>query len=137
MQDEANAAKDLADEEEVDLSRFEAKTTAAPPKKPGRKSNRLPRANYPFKRLPDFWVTQLVKAQCLSTMKLAHLLLKLDWETREKPIELGNDRLAEAGISADAKLRALAELEVLGVVRIERTNQRPFKSPIVTLIKKP
>jgi len=125
----------MDNEEEVDLSRFEARTTAEPAKKPGRKSNRLPKANYPFKRLPDLWNSQLAKAQCMSTMKLANLLLRLDWDTRGQPIELGNDRLAEGGVSPDAKLRALKELEKLGLIQVKRSECR-CQSPIVTLIKK-
>jgi hypothetical protein len=120
------------DEGEVDLSRFEVKTTILDPK-PERKSRRLPLADYRFQRLPNYWINKLTKARCISTFKLAHLLLTLDWESRGKPIELGNDRLHEAKLSHDAKLDALTELEELGLVQVEH---RPFKSPVVTLIKK-
>ena len=120
------------DEEDIDLSQFEAKTSTPDPK-PKRKSKRLPLADYPFKRLPDYWIYRLTKAQCISTFKLAHLLLQLDWVFRETPFELGNDRLHDAELSPDAKLRALDELEELGLVRVQ---YRRFKAPVVTLVKK-
>jgi hypothetical protein len=120
------------DEEDIDLSQFEAKTSTPDPK-PERKSKRLPLADYRFLRLPNYWVYKLTKAQCISTFKLAHLLLQLDWVFRERPFELGNDRLHDAELSHDAKLRALDELEALDLIRVQH---RPFKAPVVTLIKK-
>jgi hypothetical protein len=119
---------EVAEDGDIDLSRFEATAEA----KPKRTSKRLPPADFRFQRLPAFWIYHLARAQCMATLKLANLLLVLDWEARGRPIALGNGRLDDAGVSHDAKLRALAELERLGLVRVQH---RPFKAPIVTLIK--
>jgi hypothetical protein len=86
-----------------------------------------------FIKVPDFWVDRLLTAKHAATLKLAlHLLTKRfeSW-TKDKQFTLANGVLEEKfGISRWVKWRALAELEQLGLIWIERRRRR---SPLITV----
>jgi hypothetical protein len=84
-----------------------------------------------FIKLPLEWVYRLDTARCVATSKVAHHLLHRSFKDRRQTIRLASGVLALKGVSRDQKWRALAELEVLGLISVER---RPRKSPIVTLL---
>jgi hypothetical protein len=74
--------------------------------------------------VPWSWVERLQLAKRVSTYKLAHLLLYEGWKNGGKHLVLSNVLAAEAGLCRQAKWRGLAELEELGLVRLERRKGR-------------
>jgi hypothetical protein len=85
--------------------------------------------------LPMVWVQQLAKAERVGTLKLAIYLRHVAWKTGEARIKLSNAAAATAGVAShDSKSRALAELEMLGLVVVER---RPRHSPVITVLALP
>jgi hypothetical protein len=129
----------MTDEENIDLSRFEAKTTPEPATGKQPRTKRQSHIGFPFKCIPDFWIRQLREAQNIATFKLALHLLELDWKHDRKlfagtPIVLTNNWLGKNNTSRWSKRRALIELRNLGLIRVEF---RKRQSPIVTLIAPP
>jgi hypothetical protein len=59
-------------------------------------------------------------------------LLTVNWLDLHRPVKLANSVLAELGVSPDAKLRALLQLERAGLVKVKRTGGQ---APIVTPLK--
>jgi hypothetical protein len=84
-----------------------------------------------FVQVPGFWVDRLKKPRCAATYPLALQLLRLAWRTGGSSIELSNERLTVQGVNRWGKWRALAELEKLGLVIVERRRR---KSPCVGLV---
>jgi hypothetical protein len=84
-----------------------------------------------FVMLPLEWMYRLDAARCVATSKVAHHLLHQSFKDRRQTIRLPSGVLGLKGVSRDQKWRALAELEVLGLISVER---RPRKSPIITLL---
>ena len=116
-----------------DLSKFaSARARGLPDPELTPRLTKRSRAEYRFIRIPALWREKLASDSHASTLKLALHLLVRDWENHDAPIRLSNGRLAKAGVSHDQKWRALAELESLGLVFVER---RARKSPIVALVK--
>jgi hypothetical protein len=66
------------------------------------------------------------------TWYIAMHLLHLDWKQKGGRIKLPNGWLEFEGISRFAKYRALAQLEELGLITV---NRRPRKSPIVHVLR--
>jgi hypothetical protein len=83
-----------------------------------------------FVRVPCGWVERLQSAERISTYRLALPLLYESWRTGGRPIVLSNVFAEAEGLSARSKWNALAELEALGLVRIER---HPGRSPRLVL----
>jgi hypothetical protein len=83
-----------------------------------------------FVKVPWTWVERLKTTSYASTYRVALHLLHRNWRTGEKVIALSNVALASEGVSRKEKWRALAELERVELVRVER---RPRKSPLVAL----
>lgn len=73
---------------------------------------------------------RLLEAKRVSTYKLATELLYIHWLDKGKSIAVTNRMAAAAKLSARSKSRALAELEQLGLITIDRTLRR---SPQVVL----
>ena len=63
--------------------------------------------------------------------RVAHYLLYLHWKGNGKPIKLANGMLGYDGITRPSKWRAIVDLELRGLIKVER---RPRKSPIITLL---
>jgi hypothetical protein len=81
--------------------------------------------------VPLIWMEQLASVTHVSMYRLALHLLYQHWKTGDGPIKLSNVSLAKVGVSRREKWRALAELESLGLIRVER---RPRRSPLVTVL---
>jgi hypothetical protein len=58
-------------------------------------------------------------------------LMFLSWRSPDKPVRLANADLTEKGVDRYTKRRVLRELEVLGLIRVERRHK---KSPMVTVL---
>jgi hypothetical protein len=101
----------------------------APLQKVSQTKPRLARAK--FVQLPYEETLQaageLQNAQLAVLVELAHLRFK----THENPVPLANTALRAAGLSRLSKLRALRQLEKVGLVKV---SQRGQKSPLVTIL---
>jgi hypothetical protein len=84
-----------------------------------------------FIKVPGFWLEQLLKTRRTATLKLALHLLRKHFESYGKPFTLANGVLKACGVWPKEKWRALAELEQLCLVEVER---RQRKSPIITVL---
>ena len=80
--------------------------------------------------LPREWELRLLRAKRISTYRLAIELLYLHWYGNGKPVTVSNKVARAVKISARSKWEALAELERLGLIEVDR---RPRKSPRVVL----
>jgi hypothetical protein len=81
--------------------------------------------------IPRAWELRLLQAKRISTYRLAIELLYLHWYGKGKPV-IVSGKVAEAvKISARSKWEALAELERLGLIEV---NRKPRKSPRVVLL---
>jgi hypothetical protein len=81
-------------------------------------------------RVPWSWVGGLTRARRVSTPLLALLLCYEHWRNGGRQIVLSNVIAKEVRLSPRSKTRALAELENLGLVKVERRRRR---APRVTL----
>jgi hypothetical protein len=70
---------------------------------------------------------ELQHAQLAVLVELSHLMFKM----HQNPVPLSNTALRSAGMSRMAKLRALRQLEAVGLVKVTRRGQ---KSPLVTAL---
>jgi hypothetical protein len=78
-----------------------------------------------YVRVPWPWVVRLREAQHpRATYNLALLLLYEHWRTGGQPIALSNVGLVAEGVRRRSKWNALAELERLELVRVERGRRR-------------
>ena len=84
-----------------------------------------------FTMLPDPWRVRLRAARRAATWNVAAELLSRSFKEHQQTIRLSNVGLASIGVASRQKWRALAELEKLGLVSIDR---RTRKSPYVTLL---
>jgi hypothetical protein len=83
-----------------------------------------------FVMLPMFWVHQLARAKCASTLKLAHHLLDRRFRSKDKaaPIAVTDAGGRKAGIACrKQRIRALQELAQLGLITVSsrKSNQAP------------
>jgi hypothetical protein len=84
-----------------------------------------------FTMVPNSWKEDLQKVRYIVTYRVALHLLYLHWKSGGQPTTLSNTVLAEAGVSTKrGKWRALAELEGLALVEVER---RPRRAPVVAI----
>jgi hypothetical protein len=83
-----------------------------------------------FIQVPWAWIERLQSTQRASTYRLAMLLLYAAWRSGGRAVVLSNVLFEAEGLSARSKWRALAELEGLGLVQVERHAGR---SPRVVL----
>ena len=103
----------------------------APAADPQPATQRSAAASPKFLAVPTVWVQRLYGARGAATFKVVMHLLSKEYETHRQTVRLANVALMSIGITPYQKWRALAELERLGLVRVER---RPRKSPMVTLL---
>ena len=80
--------------------------------------------------VPREWELRLLRAKRIATYRLAIELLYLHWYGKGKPITVSSKVVAAAGVSVRSKWRALAELERLGLIEVDRS---PRRSPRVIL----
>ena len=81
--------------------------------------------------VPRAWELRLLEAKRVSTYRLAIELLYLHWYNNGKPVTVSSKVAQAAKISVRSKWEALAELERLGLIEVDR---RPRKSPRVVLL---
>jgi hypothetical protein len=81
-----------------------------------------------YVRVPWGWIERLQSSRRVSTYRLTLLLLYEFWRTGGRPIVLSNVSALDVGLSPRSKSNALAELERLGLVQVERAHR---KSPQV------
>ena len=81
--------------------------------------------------VPREWELRLLEAKRISTYRLAIELLYLHWYGKGKPVTVSSKVAKAAKISARSKWKALAELERLGLIEVDR---KPRKSPRVVLL---
>jgi len=84
-----------------------------------------------FTSVPRKWELRLLHAKRISTYRLALELLYLHWKENGKPIVVSSKIAKMVKISARSKWNALAELERLGLIRVDRMRRR---SPRVVLL---
>jgi hypothetical protein len=77
-----------------------------------------------FVRVPWPWVERLQAARRVNTYRLALLLLYEHWRTGGQPVPLTNVGLVGEGVSRRSKWRALAELELVGLIEVKRHRRR-------------
>ena len=110
--------------------RFRSKPQNVPPKAVAR--------NKGWQRLctvvPRAWELRLLEAKRVSTYRLAIELLYLHWYGKGKPITVTGKVAKAAKLSVRSKSNALAELEQLGLIEMERGLRR---SPRVVLLHVP
>jgi hypothetical protein len=73
-----------------------------------------------FVHVPWHWVERLRGAKCVSSYRLALLLLYESWRLGGRPITLSNVSAFAEGLPRRTKWRALGELESLGLVQVRR-----------------
>ena len=79
--------------------------------------------------IPREWELRLLEAKRVSTYRLAIELLYLHWYGKGKPVTVSGKVARAVKISARSKWEALAELERLGLIVV---NRKPRRSPRVT-----
>ena len=84
-----------------------------------------------YTRVPREWELRLLGAKRISTYRLAIELLYLHWYNNGKPVTVSSKVAQVVRISARSKWDALAELERLDLIQVDR---RPRKSPRVVLL---
>ena len=75
-------------------------------------------------RMPWFWVERLRGATRTVTYQLAFLVVYEHWRSGGRPIVLSNLATRAEGMSPRSKSRALADLERLGLIKLERRARR-------------
>ena len=92
------------------------------------------------KRSRQFVIVPMSWVDCLSLVSARHAgcayrialaLLRRQWERRTNTFTLSNKVVTEMGLSRRTKWRVLRELELLGLIKIERRLKR---SPVVTIV---
>jgi hypothetical protein len=84
-----------------------------------------------YVQFPWIWIDRLQSAKRVSTYRLALLVVYESWRTGSWTIVLSNILSGAVRLSAKSKWNALAELESLGLIKVER---RPGRSPRATLL---
>jgi|SRR6476620_759105 hypothetical protein len=77
-----------------------------------------------YVRVPWFWVERLRLARRTVTYQLAYLVVYEHWRSGGRPIVLSNLMAAAEGLSKRSKSNALADLERLGLIKLERHRRR-------------
>jgi hypothetical protein len=77
-----------------------------------------------FIMVPWLWVERLQSAKRTSTYRLALVLIYESWRAGGRPVALSNVFARTGGVSPRSKWNALAELEGLGLVQVERRRGR-------------
>lgn len=85
-----------------------------------------------FIRFPWAWMDRLVATKRATTYRLALVLVYEHWRTGGRAIVLSNTIVRREGISTRSKWNALAELEQMGLVAVERRRRM---SPRVSLLE--
>jgi hypothetical protein len=112
----------------MDRESFDLATLRVDPAVVGRRRKTWRRGYVQF---PWAWIDRLQSAKRVSTYRLALLAVYESWRTGSRTIVLSNVISRAEGLSRRSKWNALAELEELGMIRVERHSGR---APRVTLL---
>jgi hypothetical protein len=85
----------------------------------------------PFVRVPLWWAAAATKATKTPAALVCIHLLYASWKAKSLTFPLSNGRLKQSGVSREVKRRVLRDLEVAGLIVVER---RHGKAPRVTLV---
>ena len=88
-----------------------------------------------YVRVPWQWVERLQKAKRVSTYRARSGVLYEHWRTGGRPIVLSNVFAHAEGLSSRSKSRAIAELEKLGLIQVQRHKRRAPKVVLKYLIR--
>jgi hypothetical protein len=91
---------------------------------------RIKKRHRQFVQLPLAWIDILARNSRNKTFAVLCHLVHLNWKQGGGPIKVPNGFLEMLGVKPDAKSYALNKLENLGIISVER---RENKSPIVTI----
>jgi hypothetical protein len=91
---------------------------------------RIKKRHRQFVQLPLAWIDILARNSRNKTFAVLCHLVHLNWKQGGGPIKVPNGFLEMLGVKPDAKSYALDKLERLGIISVERRNN---KSPIVTI----
>jgi hypothetical protein len=83
-----------------------------------------------FVKMPLWWAAEAAKATRDPSMLVLVELLHRSWKAKNLTFPLPNGRLSKNGVSRKVKCRVLRDLEIAGLITIER---RHGKTPLVTL----
>ena len=87
-------------------------------------SQKARKRRQPFVMVPWTWIERLAETSSANAYRVALHLLHRHWKNNGQPFLLANGVLAAAGVTRFAKWRALAELERLGLISVERRTRR-------------
>jgi hypothetical protein len=76
-----------------------------------------------YVQVPWAWVERLQSARRIGTYRLALVLVYESWRLGGRPIALSNVSALAEGLSRRSKWRALAELEQLGLIKVQRRRR--------------
>ena len=120
------------------LDRFRSKQQSIEPAPGGQQQPEKPKRERPkqgetcYAALGCTWITALHDATHRETFKIAIHLMQEYFSTGRTDITLSNVALREWQIRKDCKMEAIAELERLELILVERNGDR--RSPIVHLL---
>jgi hypothetical protein len=115
------------DEDEKLFAELKRGSGKAPPSpRRGRKA----RQKDTFVQVPLWWMEQATKATQSPRALVCVWLLYLAWKAKGMKFPVPNGQLGKRGVDRRIKRRVLEDLEVAGLITVER---RPGKTPIVTL----
>jgi hypothetical protein len=77
-----------------------------------------------YVQVPWEWIERLRNVRAGNTYRLALVLVYESWRLGGRPITLSNISVLAEGLSRRSKWRSLAELEHLGLVKVERRSRR-------------
>ena len=84
----------------------------------------------PFVKVPLCWIEKAAKATELPAIMLLIELLRLRWRIQSNTFPLPNGRLAKLGVSRKVKQRMLRQLELTGMISVDRRSR---KTPVITI----
>ena len=84
-----------------------------------------------FVKVPLSWIEQATQATKTPKALVCIWLLHLAWKTKSHTFALPNSGLRKRGVNRLTKYRVLRELEIAGLITVERHSRR---TPLVTLI---
>jgi len=85
----------------------------------------------PLVKVPLWWIAAAAKAARSPATVVCVELLHAAWKAKSLSFSLPNGRLEKLGVSRDVKRRVLRDLELGGLIRVERL---PRRTPVVTLL---
>lgn len=88
----------------------------------------------PFAKVPLEWLARMIEVGGRSRAVVYVWLAHLAWKAKGPTFELSNFRLKHYGVSREIKRKTLLDLEMGGMIVVERRSR---KTPVVTLVDWP